>query len=96
MGEDDQVDLLRLDPGGGQLVRQPSRRPDPAGPGAPGPPTPVSTSTTRSRARTTKHQSRSRQRSGPPNAPGWRDRQGAQAAAGTWGKASARGLGSRR
>ena len=29
VGEDDQVDLVRLDPGGGQLLREPSRGPDP-------------------------------------------------------------------
>ena len=37
VGEDDQVDLVRLDPGRGQLLRQPSRDPDPGGAGHPGP-----------------------------------------------------------
>jgi hypothetical protein len=40
VGEDDQVDLVRLDPGGGQLLGEPSRRPDPGGAGHPVAPDP--------------------------------------------------------
>ena len=37
MGEDDQVDLVQADPGGGQLAGEAPRGPDPAGARRPGP-----------------------------------------------------------